>query len=253
MVSFSKEEQKIVQMAAMRSSLLNLQNDSYRNARGLIFTTLDGTDELYDESIFSLFDEVDGIDGARILEIGAGGFHSTFDLIRRGASVVHTYEHSPFGIPAAPLDVFGPLIKLQSSRKKTSLENITIVAEAAKLGAPDISEGVPYDLAYFFFPDVSLIIRHTPLTGFCDETAYASLLEFVCHHLNGGGVFRVISELPQGMPIHPYTPSGFSREVTCFPGKPLYTILEDWAQSEEPLPRPAREWNLRMISYRKGS
>jgi len=119
-----------------------------------------------------------------VLDIGAGGMNSSFEMLRRGANRVYVIDRQPFGFDGwgENLEV---LVRIQArrygiDRERIQAYNATIGEENPEI--PKVSQ------AYFFFPYPDMLMSAEGLKP---------IIEYAGDHLTFGGALTIITEIPR--------------------------------------------------------
>jgi len=173
--------------------------------------------EIYDQSLMSLLNIPGAVKGKRILEFGAGGMSSSFDMVSAGAETVYVLEHNPFALSHWKPEELDELLRMKAECKE--VDRSKVVVEERYVGGEDKSSlSQSFDQSYFFFPNVVLVGKYP---GGKDDPerrrVFEEIVEFAYSHLVDGGQFMVVTEMDAPY-IHEVLIDGFERTFERLPG-----------------------------------
>lgn len=212
-----------------------------------------GNRELYDESLMSSLNISYAIKEKRVLEFGAGGMSSSFDMVAKGAKLVYVMEYRPFGLVLWKPEELDELLMMKAECK--AVDRNRVVVETKYVGGSDrniLSQR--FEQAYFFFPDASLVGTF-PEDGDNKRRrgVFAEIVKFAYINLVEGGCFTIVTEV--NIPyINEVLIDGFKRTFERRSGSLLYTEEQrvNHDNSYERI-RPASSLALTVLKYEKVS
>ena len=210
-----------------------------------------GYREIYDGSLMPSLGISDAISGKRILEFGAAGMTSSFDLVAAGAELVYVLEFNPFGLVLWTKEELDELLSMKAKCK--SVDRNKVVVEPRYVGGDDDSLlSQEFDRSYYFFPDASLVGTF-PEDGDNKRrrNVFSEIVKFAYNHLVESGYFMVVTEVDVPY-INEVLIEGFKRTFERKPGSLLYTEKQrvEHDNSFERV-RPASSLALTVLKYEK--